>query len=117
MQWFSNLPIGRKLALGFGTVAILLVGVGYEGVSTARRINALMSEMQVSHAIPALHVKEANGQMLRIARAVRNTLLDGDVAIIDKRAAEIRINDSTFHAEFELYAKHIKRDEQKQQAA
>ena len=117
MQWFSNLPIGRKLALGFGTVAILLVGVGYEGVSTARRINRLMSEMQVSHAIPALHVKEANGQMLRIARAVRNTLLDGDVAIIDKRAAEIRINDSTFHAEFELYAKHIKRDEQKQQAA
>lgn len=117
MQWFSNLPIGRKLALGFGAVAILLVVVGYEGVSTARRINRLMSEMQLSHAIPALHVKEANGQMLRIARAVRNTLLDADVAIIDKRATEIRINDSTFHAEFELYAKHIKRDEQKQQAA
>ena len=117
MQWFSNLPIGRKLALGFGVVAVLLAVVGYEGISTARRINGLMSEMRVSHAVPALHLKEANVQVLRIARALRNALLTDNTAAIDKNAADIKLYDSTFHAEFAEYAKHIKRDEQKQQAA
>jgi methyl-accepting chemotaxis protein len=117
MQWFSNLPIGRKLALGFGLVALLMIVVGYEGIATTRRINGMMSEMQVSHAVPALHLKEANVQVLRISRAVRNALLDDDVAAVDKRAVDIKLYDSTFHAEFAEYAKHIKRDEQKQQAA
>lgn len=117
MQWFSNLPIGRKLALGFGAVAVLLIVVGYEGIATARRINGLMSDMQVAHAMPALHLKEANVQVLRISRAVRNALLDDDAATVEKRAADIKVYDSTFHAEFAQYAAHIKRDEQKQQAA
>lgn len=117
MQWFSNLPIGRKLALGFGTVAVLLAVVGYEGISTARRIDGLMDEMQGTHAVPALHLKEANVQVLRISRAVRNALLDGDVNAIDKRAADIKRYDVAFYTAFESYQKHIVREQQKAQAA
>jgi methyl-accepting chemotaxis protein len=117
MQWFTDLPIGRKLALGFGTVALLLAVVGFEGISTARRIDGLMAEMQNTHAVPALHLKEANVQILRISRAVRNALLDDDAATIDRRAADIRTYDSTFHAEFGQYQQHIVRAEQKAQAA
>ena len=116
MQWFSNLPIGRKLTLGFGIVAVLLAVVGYEGISTARRIDGLMTDMHESHSVPALHLKESNVQVLRIARDVRSALLDGDAAKINKRAADIARYDSTFYAEFSQFSEHIQRNEQKQQA-
>lgn len=116
MQWFSNLPIGRKLSLGFGIVAVLLAVVGYEGISTARRIDGLMTDMHESHSVPALHLKESNVQVLRIARDVRSALLDGDAAKINKRAADIARYDSTFYAEFAQYSKHIQRAKVKQQA-
>ncbi|HEY0931209.1 MAG TPA: methyl-accepting chemotaxis protein [Gemmatimonas sp.] len=116
MQWFTNLPIGRKLTVGFGLLAILLAAVGYEGIRTAHAIDGLMGTMQTKHAMPALRLKEANVQVLRISRAVRNALLDGDAERIAKRAADIRVYDSTFLAEFEAYRAHIVRDEQKQQA-
>jgi methyl-accepting chemotaxis protein len=117
MQWFSDLSIGRKLTLGFGAVALLLAVVGFEGIATARRIDRLMAEMWNTHAVPALHLKEANVQVLRITRAVRTALLDDDVATIDRRAADIRTYDSTFYAEFAQYQQHIARAEQKAQAA
>ncbi len=116
MQWFSNLPIGRKLTVGFGLLAILLAAVGYEGIRTAHTIDGLMGTMQTKHAMPALRLKEANVQVLRISRAVRNALLDEDAERVAKRAADIRVYDSTFLAEFEAYRAHIVRDEQKQQA-
>ena len=117
MRWFSNLPIGRKLTIGFGVLAMLLAVVGYEGVHAARSINGLMEEMQSRHALPVLSLKEANEQVVQISRAVRNALLDGDPVAIARRAAEIRVYDSTFLAEFDVYRAQIVRDEQKAQAA
>lgn len=116
MQWFANLAIGRKLAIGFGVLALLLSVVGAEGMLTARGIDKLVSELNDKHAVPALHLKEANVQLIRISRAVRNAILDDSVAAVDKRVADIVKYDSTFRAEFKAYQDQIVRPEQKAMA-
>lgn len=117
MQWFANLAIGRKLALGFGLLTALMCAVGAQGIRTAGKIDTLVLQMHEQHALPALQLKEANVQLLRISRAVRNALLDDDATAIAKRAADIATYDSTFRAEFAAYASRIVRAEQKAQSA
>ena len=116
MQWFANLAIGRKLAIGFGGVALLLSIVGAEGVRTARSIDKLVSDLHEKHAVPALHLKEANIQLIRISRAVRNAILDDSAAAVNKRVADIAKNDSLFRAEFKAYQDNIVRPAQRAMA-
>ncbi len=116
MQWFRNLAIGRKLALGFGLLAVLLSVVGAEGMLTARGIDKLVTELHETHAVPALHLKESNIQLIRITRAVRSAILDDSAAAVKKRAGDIVKYDSTFRAEFAAYQAHIVRPDIKKLA-
>ena len=113
MKLFTNLSIGRKLGLGFGVLALIITIVGIEGVISARKINGLLDTIVEKHALPSLGLKEANLQVVQISRAVRNALLDDDVTVIDRRAADIAKYDSAFHAEFATYQAQIVREEQK----
>ena len=117
MQWFANLAIGRKLAIGFGLLALLLSVVGVEGMRTASKIDGLVTELNETHAVPALHLKEANLQLIRISRAVRNAILDDSATAVNKRAADIVKYDSTFRAEFKQYQEHVVRPDMKVMAA
>lgn len=117
MQWFSNQPIGRKLAIGFGVLAIIMTVVGVRGILATRAVNRLMTSTQDAHVLPSLQLKEANVQLLKISRAVRNALLDDDVAAIDKRARDIVTYDSLFRVSFDRYRERIVRPNQKAMAA
>ncbi|GAB1343860.1 MCP four helix bundle domain-containing protein [Gemmatimonas sp.] len=117
MQWFKNLPVARKLALGFSVLIALTLVVGGTGAWTARATNTLLDDMYAKHAVPALALKEANVQLISISRAVRNAILDEDVEAIRKRQADIVKFDSSFRANFAAYEKEIVRQEQKTVAA
>ena len=117
MQWFKNLPVARKLALGFGVLIVFTLIVGGTGAWTARSTNALLDEMYAKHAVPALAIKEANVQLISISRAVRNAILDEDAEAVKKRAADIVKFDSSFRVNFASYQKEIVRQEQKDMAA
>jgi methyl-accepting chemotaxis protein len=116
MRWFNNLPIGRKLALGFGTLALLLAVVGTQGIFTARQINGLLVDLNAKHARPAIHLKEANVQLIQLSRAVRNAILDENAEAVAKRAADIVRFDSTFYAEFAAFQAQIVKPETKEKA-
>lgn len=107
MQWFARLPIGRKLALGFGALAFLIAIVGIDGILTARRLNSTIVRVNAEHAMPALQLKDANMSLLRISRAVRDAILDEDTVAIDKRIVDIASYDSAFSDAFGSYAQHI----------
>ena len=117
MQWFKNLPVARKLALGFSVLIALTLVVGGTGAWTARATNTLLDDMYARHAVPALALKEANVQLISISRAVRNAILDEDVEAIRKRQADMVKFDSSFRANFAAYEKEIVRPEQKAVAA
>ncbi len=117
MQWFNNLAIGRKLAIGFGTSALLLAVVGAQAIRTASALNTLLADLNGKHSLPALSLKEANVQFVLIARAVRNAILDEKAEAIDKRKADIVRYDSAFHAAFAAYREQIQKPETKTAAA
>ncbi len=117
MRWFSNLSIGRKLAFGFGTIAMLLAVVGAEGIVTARKINGLLVDLNTKHALPALQLKEANVQFVQISRAVRNAILDENAEAVDKRTADIVAYDSAFNAAYANFQSQIVKPATKASAA
>ena len=89
MRFLANVRIGTKLAVGFGTLGLLLAVVGAVGITTANRVNGLLTDLYATHATPALQLKEANILLIRISRAVRNAILDEDPAAVQKRIADI----------------------------
>lgn len=117
MNVLANLPIGRKLAVGFGTLAVIMAGLGIEGIYAARTINGQLVSLRDRHAIPAIHLKEADGQLVRISRAVRNAILDEDAQKITGRQREMAEDDSIFRAEFTAYRGQIVNALQKEEAA
>jgi methyl-accepting chemotaxis protein len=107
MEWFARLAIGRKLALGFGVLGLLIGIVGLDGIVTARRINGIVTTVNADHAVPALRLKDANMSLLRISRAVRNAILDEDSVAIRTRMTEIVRQDTLFNKAFAEYEAHI----------
>ncbi|HYW51191.1 MAG TPA: methyl-accepting chemotaxis protein [Gemmatimonadaceae bacterium] len=107
MDWFARLPIGRKLALGFGVLGALIAIVGADSIITARKLNAIVGTLHEEHASPALQLKDANLSLVRISRAVRNAILDGDSAAVLGRARDIARYDSLFDHSFGEYEAHI----------
>ena len=97
-------------------VALTLV-VGGTGAWTARSTNALLDDMYVKHAVPALAIKEANINLIYVSRAVRNAILDDDAQAVKKRQADIAKYDAEFRKQFAAYEKMIVRQEQKDMAA
>jgi methyl-accepting chemotaxis protein len=117
MRWFSNLRIGRKLALGFGVLLVFMLAVGAVGMTTARSIDTQMKDLYSKHATPALALVESNVQLIGISRAVRNAILDGTAEAVQKRQSDIVVYDSVFRSSFAAYQSQIVRQEQKDAAA
>ena len=117
MEWFSRLGIGRKLGIGFGIMALLIGIVGLDGIRTSRRMNEVVLTLHTEHAVPAMKLKDASLNLVRISRAVRNAIIDEDSVAIRGRMAEIRKSDSLFKDAFAAFREHIVRDVTKEQAA
>lgn len=103
MQLFSKLPIGKKMAVGFGSIVLMLVITGTQGIRASRSIQTMMTELFKTHAVPAMSLQKAEAQMILVARAVRNVLIEEDQAEIAHQTREIQSFDSTFNAEFAKY--------------
>lgn len=116
MNWFQNLTIGRKLMIGFGSLSVLLILIGMQGVRTSNRVNALMGELYRQHAVPSLKLMNARAQLLSTARSVRSALLDQDAYMRGIRQQEIAASDSIFRANFETYQESIVLEEQRVRA-
>lgn len=117
MRWFNDLAIGRKLAVGFGTLGLMLCAVGIVGIRTARAIDTTMTELTTEHAEPALHLRAANGRLTIIERSVRSALLDNDSELVESRMKDLDAADSAFRAEFALASGHFLLPEQQKRAA
>ncbi len=117
MKWFADLAIGRKLALGFGVLMVLMLAVGGVGMTTARSIDTQMKDLYVKHATPALALMESNVQLISMSRAVRNALLDDTREAVQKRQADIVKYDSSFRANFAGYQSQLVRKEQQDDAS
>jgi methyl-accepting chemotaxis protein len=84
-----------KLMLTFGLLAAFTGFVGYEGLSSMGEIEDNLNEIY-THAHGLEDLLEANVQLLKRSRAVRNAILDDNDADIDKRIADSRRYEESF---------------------
>ncbi|MBJ6800903.1 HAMP domain-containing methyl-accepting chemotaxis protein [Geomonas propionica] len=75
MKWFWDLKVGAKLITGFLIVSLITACVGALGIKNMGTISALTDQMYEKELLGTSHIKEANINLLYIARAEKNFLL------------------------------------------
>uniref|UniRef100_C6E3T9 Methyl-accepting chemotaxis sensory transducer n=1 Tax=Geobacter sp. (strain M21) TaxID=443144 RepID=C6E3T9_GEOSM len=75
MKWFYDLKVGSKLILGFLVVCVITACVGFLGIKNMGTINQMADEMYQQELLGVSHIKEANINLLYLARTERNFLL------------------------------------------
>ena len=87
MSWFNNLGIQTKLLAGFGLVSLILVVVGYLGISTAESMSTNVNYLG-DNALPSSEFAgAAQIQLVEAQRDIRTILLASDAAT-ENAAAE-----------------------------
>ncbi len=109
MRLVSDLSTGTKLALAFGLMAALLAVVGFVGIRGMGSMRENMAELYEKEAVGALHIKEANVQLVATQGAVRAALLDESA---DKWIAEAGKADVAFRDEFGKYRATLSSEEE-----
>jgi len=96
MRWLYNLSTTKKLLLGFGVVCVVMAGVGYAGIKSARELNQMMNDMFRRDLMSVSYIKEANVDLMFIARGLRQSLLDADKAAVERTSQVIDKHHTSF---------------------
>ena len=86
MTWFSNLTTAKKLALGFSFVCVLMIVVGWVGLSSMHQMNGMLNVLYDEEIATLSRVQETTIQVLYMARGVRDAIITSDQA----KLSEIR---------------------------
>ena len=71
MQWFKNQKMAVKLTLGFGVSLLLTITLGVVAVQQMKAMNDVISVMYQTDTMGLVHIKDANINLVRSARALR----------------------------------------------
>ena len=93
MLWFYNLKTLWKLVCGFSVVCVIMAVVGYVGLAKMAAVNDMLNQMYQMHLLGTSYIKEANTQLIAIARGMRNVVIEEDLEEMKKHntAMEKRI--------------------------
>ncbi len=116
MRTLVNLRIRTKLLFSCTALAALVVIVGYFGLSTVADINGQL-KLYEKHAQGINNLQEANGELLRIARELRNAIIDHSPEAVEKRVQSIRKYDASFRERYANYSESIVLDATKKLAS
>ena len=111
MQWFKNQRMAVKLTLGFGVSLILTVTLGVIAVQQMKGMNDLITLMYQQHTLGLVHIKEANVNLVRSARALRNAIIDDTTEAMDQRRADMLRFQGAFRTSMDEFRKTIVSDE------
>ncbi|HJV36347.1 methyl-accepting chemotaxis protein [Geomonas sp.] len=75
MKWFYDLKVGTKLITSFIVVSLITAIIGIIGIRNMGTINGKSDSMYRNELLGISHIKEANIDLLYIARAEKNFLL------------------------------------------
>jgi methyl-accepting chemotaxis protein len=85
--WFDDVRLRWKLLGGFGAVVMLMIGVGYVGISNMARQDAYLDEMHLQHVLGLSAIMQANVDLVASGRDEAEAVLADDRAEIEKYAA------------------------------
>ena len=84
MTWFKNLKTMTKLMLGFGTMALLMALVGYQGLSGMGKIDSMLAELYQKDLIGIDAIDNVLSSIALVGRETRGTVISTDMAVMQK---------------------------------
>ena len=96
MQWFKNQKMATKLSLGFGVAFVLTLVIGVMALRSLSTVKDLNEAMYQKHTLGLVQIKEANTNLVRTARALRNAIIDDTVEAMRGRKTDME----RFRADF-----------------
>ncbi|NOT58349.1 MAG: HAMP domain-containing protein [Deltaproteobacteria bacterium] len=106
-RWFRNRNAATKMMLSFSLMALLIVVVGYQGVSGMGVIYDRLSEVYARHGLGLGHVMEAEIQALKVARTLRDALLEDNVAERQTHLNALKESRDAFFSALDAYQQTI----------
>jgi methyl-accepting chemotaxis protein len=103
MNFLTQLRIGHRLAVSFGLLILLLVGIGVYGASNANRLAKDLDSVANSSLLKIQAANQLEGQVNIISRAVRDLLLLDTAGAIKKQKKAIA--DALTEAETQLVSR------------
>ena len=92
MNWFNNLGISTKLIAAFLIVSGITGVVGYLGIANMGKLNEAAESLYQRELLGVSHVKQANIELMYVARAMRNVVLAGTEEMRRKNVEAVEVN-------------------------
>lgn len=89
-SWINKMSVRAKLMLSFMTVAAISAGVGGFGMLKMNHLNHIMDDLYSTHTVAISKIKEANMNILRAGRAMRQLVIENDRSQYAGLAEEVR---------------------------
>ncbi len=89
MTWFKNLRTIVKLMTGFGLLAVLVGGVGYEGLSGMVAINDRLATLYQRDMMGLAAIKDVSAIMAQTGRELRNMLIFTDKGELERYRGKV----------------------------
>ncbi|HWV46902.1 MAG TPA: MCP four helix bundle domain-containing protein, partial [Nitrospira sp.] len=78
MSVFKNLNTARKLMLAFGTVGVIMAGLGYFGINTVSTVNDMVAILYERELKGLSAIKDVNLAITAISRLTRAAIISTD---------------------------------------
>jgi methyl-accepting chemotaxis protein len=110
MGWFYNMGMMKKLLSGFLLVSAIMAAVGYVGVTGMSNINGMLGTLYERDMLGLSAIKEANINLMFIARDMRNSIIETDPAAIQKATENANKTAEDLKANLAKYEKTLATD-------
>jgi len=117
MNMFGNLKIGAKLAIGFGSVLAILLGIVVYGLSNVAELNNGIRLVVEDRMVKTRQSNDVVAAMNTTARALRNAFLLTDSAAIKTELGRIQDATAVVKAKLDSLEESIKSEEGKKHVA
>jgi methyl-accepting chemotaxis protein len=111
MQWFRNRRTVTKLMMGFGLMALLMCGLGYESSYNITELNDSVLLMYQRHMLGLNDLNTANLQLVEAGRSLRSALLAQDPQQREAFLNELTKQSEAFVASTDAFQKRLMTDE------
>ncbi len=113
MSGLKNLKTSMKLMIAFGVVGVIMMGIGWLGVSTASTVNDMIAVLYTRELKGVSAIKDVNLAITGISRLTRAAIISTDQKEKEKFDKDIRDLKQQFHDKLSEFQKLIDSEDTK----
>src|SRR5882757_6886177 len=98
---FADMKVGTRLAMAFGAVLLLLIGVVLTGVSRMSLVNDHLHSITTENNVEAREANDIRANAFRIGLTVRDLIITTDEATLKSQREQLEASGKTLEASVE----------------